>query len=168
MKHKKIKLLSLDTSTRNTGYALYINGKLQNYGVLTVKSRELTDEPTDNMLLKLSGLLNEYKPDIVVLENTVVVRNARVQRDLTQILGAIRFWCIQNGSCFYTLNPTEWRRLVKDAREVLPKNRQELKAWSVKKASEYVHKPLESNDVSDAVLIGVAYINLTEQKGEAI
>ncbi|MCR5740155.1 MAG: hypothetical protein K6G43_10110 [Lachnospiraceae bacterium] len=159
-----IKLLSLDTSTRNTGYALYTNGELRNYGVLATKSKE----PTDDMLLKLSELLNEYKPDIVVIENTVVLRNARVQRDLTQILGAVRFWSIQNGSCFYTLNPTEWRRLVKGADEVLPKSRPELKEWSIRTASDTIQKELADDNVSDAILIGVAYINLTAQKGEAV
>ena len=143
---------------------MYTNGELRNYGVLATKSKE----PTDDMLLKLSELLNEYKPDIVVVENAVVVRNARVQRDLTMILGAIRFWCIQNGTCFYTLNPTEWRRLVKDTDEILPRTRQELKLWSVKKASEYLHKDISSNDVSDAILIGQAYINLFSQKGEFV
>lgn len=156
-------LISLDTSTRNTGYSVYRNGSISSYGSISVKG----NEPLDEMLGKLSELLNKHHPDIVVIENTVVVRNARVQRDLTQILGAVRFWCIQNGACFYPLNPTEWRRLVKGADETLPRTRQELKRWSVMKASEYSHSELKSNDISDAILIGQAYINLTT-KGEAV
>ena len=151
------KLLSLDTSTRNTGYSVYKNGTLSSYGSISVKG----NEPLDKMLGKTASLLDKCRPDIVVIENTVVLRNARVQRDLTQILGGVRFWCIQNGACFYTLNPTEWRRLVKDTDETLPRTRQELKDWSVSKASKYSHKELTSNDVSDAILIGQAYINLT-------
>nr|MCR5598147.1 hypothetical protein [Lachnospiraceae bacterium] len=149
-------LISLDTSTRNTGYSLYKNGTLSSYGLVSAKGSSC--EPLDDMLGKLASLLDKCRPDIVVVENTVVLRNARVLRDLTQILGGVRFWCITNGACFYTLNPTEWRRLVKGTDETLPRTRKELKDWSVSKASEYSHKELTSNDVSDAILIGQAYI----------
>ncbi len=158
MKSGKVtKLLALDSSTRNTGYSLYENGTLKSYGMVSSTSQE----PLDEMLGQLSSLLSKIHPEIVVIENTSVVRNARTQRDLTQLLGGVRFWCIQNKACFYPLNPTEWRKLVKDENEVLPRGRTELKEWSVMKASKYVHKELKSNDVSDGILIGQAYINLT-------
>lgn len=154
-----IKMISFDTSTRTTGYCLFLNGKISRTGIIASKG----DNPVDGMLKNLADVLNEFNPDIVVVENTVVTRNARVQRDLTLILGGIRFWCITNAKCFFSLNPTEWRRLVREPSEVIPKKRDELKEWSIKKASAYMKNRLTSNDISDAVLIGIAYINIAEQ-----
>ncbi len=109
-------LISLDTSTRNTGYSLYKNGTLSSYGSVSTKG----NEPLDKMLGKLASLLGKHSPDI-----------------------------------------------VKGTDETLPRTRKELKEWSVMKASEYSHKELASNDVSDAILIGQAYINLTT-KGDTL
>ena len=150
---RQITTLSLDTSTRNTGYCVFENGKIIKTGVLSTN----TKEPLDRMLLKIGALLATHQPDIVVCENTVVLRNAKVQRQLTEILGAIRFWCITNRKFYYTLNPTEWRKLVKEPEEILPKKRDELKAWSLETVRRYTRKHIKSNDESDAVLIGEAY-----------
>ena len=142
---RHITLLALDTATRNTGYCVFENGKIIKTGVLSTKAKE----PLDKMLLKIGTLLTKHQPDIVVCENTVVLRNAKVQRQLTELLGAIRFWCITNKKFYYTLNPTEWRKLVKEPGEILPKKRDELKAWSLKNVRRYTRKHINSNDESD-------------------
>ncbi len=152
-----VKLLSLDTSIRNTGWALYKDCKLKDYGVIAASS----NLPLDEMMRNLSALFNEIKPQIIVIENPVVLRNAKVQRALSELLGATRFWCVNNDCLCYPINPTEWRKLVKDKDEILPKARNDLKKWSLLKANKYSKHEITSNDISDAILIGKAYINLT-------
>ena len=78
---RHITLLALDTATRKTGYCVFENGKIIKTGVLSTKAKE----PLDKMLLKIGTLLTKYQPDIVVCENTVVLRNAKVQRQLVYI-----------------------------------------------------------------------------------
>ena len=72
---RHITLLTLDTATRNTGYCVFENGKIIKTGVISTKAKE----PLDKMLLKIGTLLTKYQPDIVVCENTVVLRIAKVQ-----------------------------------------------------------------------------------------
>ena len=157
---KSIKMLSLDTATRHTGYALFKNGRYEKSGCLSVKSEE--SDPVDKMLTKISSLLKKYKPNIIVVEDTMVPRNAKVQRDLTEILGAIRFWCVENNSFYYAIKPTEWRKLVKSPDESIPTERKGLKNWAKQKSQKYTHKYITYDDESDAILIGQAYINLFE------
>ncbi len=158
-----VRMISLDTSTRCTGFCCFENGEIKDFG--KVKAND--EEPLDEMMALIYGLLQEYKPDIVVLENTVVTRNAKVQRSLTMILGAARLWAILNHSFYFTINPSEWRKLVKKPDEILPKKREELKKWSIDKAREYYNGcsgNFDGNDdISDALLIGVAYTKMFEE-----
>lgn len=150
-------LLAVDTSTKSTGFAVFVNGKLQDYDCLELKKIENTEKRIQKMINEIFGLMQEYKPDIVVTEMTVVVRNAQAQRNLTMILGAIYGYCIQNDIFYYSFRPTEWRKLVSDEKK--PRKREELKLWSKHKAMELFGIPKVNDDISDAILVGQAYIN---------
>ena len=90
------KLISLDTSTSSTGYAVYISGKLHRYDLIDFKRIKNTDERIKEMILKIYEIIETEKPQIIVAEMTVVTRNAQAQRNLTMILGAIQGKCLEN------------------------------------------------------------------------
>ena len=147
------KLISLDTSTSSTGYAVYISGKLHRYDLIDFKRIKNTDERIKEMILKIYEIIETEKPQIIVAEMTVVTRNAQAQRNLTMILGAI------HNIFFSLLRPTEWRKLVNNEKEKLPRKREELKQWSKQKVSDILGINDINDDISDAILIGQAYIN---------
>ena len=153
------KLISLDTSTSSTGYAVYISGKLHRYDLIDFKRIKNTDERIKEMILKIYEIIETEKPQIIVAEMTVVTRNAQAQRNLTMILGAIQGKCLENNIFFSLLRPTEWRKLVNNEKEKLPRKREELKQWSKQKASDILGINDINDDISDAILIGQAYIN---------
>lgn len=153
------KLISLDTSTSSTGYAVYISGKLHRYDLIDFKRIKNTDERIKEMILKIYEIIETEKPQIIVAEMTVVTRNAQAQRNLTMILGAIQGKCLENNIFFSLLRPTEWRKLVNNEKEKLPRKREELKQWSKQKVSDILGINDINDDVSDAILIGQAYIN---------
>ena len=153
------KLISLDTSTSSTGYAVYISGKLHRYDLIDFKRIKNTDERIKEMILKIYEIIETEKPQIIVAEMTVVTRNAQTQRNLTMILGAIQGKCLENNIFFSLLRPTEWRKLVNNEKEKLPRKREELKQWSKQKASDILGINDINDDISDAILIGQAYIN---------
>ena len=153
------KLISLDTSTSSTGYAVYISGKLHRYDLIDFKRIKNTDERIKEMILKIYEIIETEKPQIIVAEMTVVTRNAQTQRNLTMILAAIQGKCLENNIFFSVLRPTEWRKLVNNEKEKLPRKREELKQWSKQKASDILGINDINDDISDAILIGQAYIN---------
>ena len=153
------KLISLDTSTSSTGYAVYISGKLHRYDLIDFKRIKNTDERIKEMILKIYEIIETEKPQIIVAEMTVVTRNAQSQRNLTMILGAIQGKCLENNIFFSLLRPTEWRKLVNNEKEKLPRKREELKQWSKQKVLDILGINDINDDISDAILIGQAYIN---------
>ena len=153
------KLISLDTSTSSTGYAVYISGKLHRYDLIDFKRIKNTDGRIKEMILKIYEIIETEQPQIIVAEMTVVTRNAQAQRNLTMILGAIQGKCLENNIFFSLLRPTEWRKLVNNEKEKLPRKREELKQWSKQKVSDILGINDINDDISDAILIGQAYIN---------
>ena len=111
------------------------------------------------MILKIYEVINNEKPQIIVAEMTVVPRNVQAQRNLTMILGAIQGKCLENDIFFYLFRPSEWRSLVKESNEKLSRKREELKEWSKHKVLEKYNISNINDDVSDAILVGQAYIN---------
>ena len=153
------KLMSIDSSTNATGYAFFINGVLKSYSTCDYSYIKNTQKRIDNMILFICEMIENERPDIVVTELTVVNRNAEAQRNLTMILGAIRYKCLELGIEYYSLRPTEWRKLIKDKEEKIPRKREELKKWSINKIKSIYNIETTSDDLSDAILIGQGYIN---------
>ena len=157
---KKCKLLSFDSSTKSTGYALFVNGKYKETGCLNHTSVKDADKRFVEMIKDICQVIDKYAPDIVTWETPVVMRNAQVQRFLTMIVGAIICKCIEKNIFFYSFRPTEWRKLVSDNGEKIPRKRDELKAWGKEKVVKTFNVEVENDDESDAILIGQAYVNL--------
>lgn len=149
-------LLSLDTSTKETGFAKYVNGNLVDYGVIKSKEKDSAKRLCE-MMLSIYNIIDEDNPDIVVTELTSVQRNAQVQRYLTLILGAIQGKCVKDEIFYYSYRPTEWRKLISDDKK--PRKRDELKKWGLDKVKELFNLELNNDNITDAILIGKAYIN---------
>ena len=74
------------------------------------------------------------------------------------IFGVVYGKCVENEIDFYELRPTEWRKLIDPGKK--PRKREELKEWSKQKVKELFNINDVTDDESDAILIGRAYINL--------
>lgn len=154
---KKTIMTSLDTSSSHTGYAVFENGVLKEYGELTNKKKG--EEAVNQMCLDIYGTLSPLSVDICVCEMTVVERSAHTQRLLSEIVGTVRGYCLAKDIYFDRLRPTEWRKIINDNFDVEqpPKKREELKKWSITVVKQLYGIDVSDN-VSDAILIGIAYI----------
>ena len=147
------KLMSFDTSTQSTGYAIFVDGKYRRSGCIQISD----NDKLTKMIEHIYSLIIHEDPDIIVVEEMVVVRNAQVARHLTMILGAIFGKCLDNGIYYSSIRPTEWRKLIDPGKK--PRKRAELKEWSIQKVKELFDIDGISDDIADAILIGQAYIN---------
>lgn len=157
------KILSLDTSSKTTGYAVFNDGKLIRYSSIDKSDKKDSYERMSSMVYELIILIEREAPDVVVIEETVVTRNPQTQRMLSMILGAVFGVCVSNHFNYCSLRPTQWRKAVRGDDEKLPKKREELKLWSISKVAELFNINDISDDISDAILIGQAFININQE-----
>ena len=151
-------LLSFDTSTKDTGCAVFKNGKFTRSLVIDVSTEKNSDVRIDSMIRSIYVLIEESKPFIVVAELTSITRNADTQRKLTMILGAVKGKCVDKNIDFYAYRPSEWRSLVKDKDEKVPRKRQEQKQWALDKCHKIGYENVIDDNEAEAILIGMAYI----------
>lgn len=149
------RMISLDSSTTHTGYAVWDDGELTNTGLLQYTGSNIDIRFTD-MCRAIIHLLDQTKPNIIYIEETVVARNVQVQRYLTRLQGVIYAWALMNGAEFVTIRPTEWRKLV----GITGKHkRAELKLLAVSMVENLYNIRPQSDDEAEAILIGQAAIN---------
>ena len=153
-----IKVLSLDTSTTKTGWSIFIDGKYNDCDLIDLSDmKEKAEQRIPVMISEIENVIDTFLPDIVVVETTVVSRNVSSQRLLTMLLGMIWHVCLIRQIEFQSVRPTEWRSWVSSEKK--GNKRDELKAWSVNKVKELYGVVAETDDVSDAILIGYGYVN---------
>jgi len=153
-------MVSLDTSTKSTGYAVWSSGKFRCAGLITREGDDFAE-----MLAMIWKFLEKEKPDIVVTELTVVVRNAQTQRRLSGILAVCNLWALLHNAYYEEIRPTVWRKYIgDDADSKAPAKRNDLKRWSVDIVRKYTGLSLP-DDAADAVLIGKAYCLSCEKAG---
>ena len=157
---KQVTMVTLDTSTTNTGYAVWKNGLLQeDFGVLKPDTKQLGDN-TSRMIRQIHKLLDRVKPDILVVEGLNVYNNPKTQEGQTDIIGACYGYAIEHEIWFDRLAPNDWRKLVADDGEKIPRNRNDCKPWDINKLNKLVAIKTDDDDVADAILIGEAYRRL--------
>lgn len=156
---RKIKMIALDTSSTITGYAYFENGVVKKYGELNHDKEKDIEIRLEDMCFDIINLLNDIKPLIVVIEMATVTRNAHTQRLLSEIVGVVRGWTLNNFSELVRYRPSEWRKLVCRSGEAAPKKRDEAKEWAIIKVAEEFDIKDISDNAAEAILIGQARIN---------
>lgn len=146
------KVVSLDTSSSSTGWAYFIDGEILQHGCITSKIKD-SEKRMKEMCLSALQLLNNINPDIVYVEKMSVERNPGTARMLSMIIGVIYGWCISHEKYYEDFRPSEWRSLIKNKDEKIPRKREELKFWSQEKVRT-IYGFEVNDDESDAILIG--------------
>lgn len=150
-----ITLLSLDTSTTSTGWAIFKDGKYQESGVIDdFKKVKNGHERLKLMTKKLLDNIGQLKPDIIVIEKDVVFGNMKVIDMLMKIIGAVYGFCLFNGITYYEFAPSEWRKYVKF--QAFGRKRDEFKKASIKYIKDNLNMEV-NDDEADAICIGLAY-----------
>ena len=155
-----VRLVSLDTSTKVSGCALFIDGELKDHCAIDYSKEKDTDIRMNKMTLSLVRRLNTWQPDIIVIEHPQGEgRNVLIVSRLSEIVGAVRLYAASKGVEFHEMMPSSWRRWVN-----LPqakKKREELKQLSRKMVLEK-YNILVRDDESDAILLGCGYVNMID------
>lgn len=155
IKNQMVTLLSLDTSTTSTGWAVFQNGIYQDSGVIDEFKKEKNGyKRLGLMIKKLLMYIEQLNPDIIVIEKDVVFGNMKVIDMLMKIIGAIYGFCLKNEITYYEFAPSEWRKYVK--LQAFGRKRTEFKQASIKYIKDNFNKEV-NDDEADAICVGIAY-----------
>lgn len=109
---KKVKVLAFDTSTKKTGWSLFINGKYAESGLIDLSKNKDVEERIKKMCLTITTLIFDKSPDHVVIEELPSTRNADTVRKLSRIIGAVYYYCISKDIDYTEMSCDTWRNAV--------------------------------------------------------
>lgn len=150
-----MKILSFDQSTNLTGYAVFTNSKLKNFGLIDCHNLS-GEERFKKMIMEVYALIDSVKPGFVVIENVQNQANAQAVIMLARLQGAIIGYCYKKNIPWKMYLPTQWRKLIgiKQGKGI---KRDELKAQSLEFVKT-ITDDLVSEDIAEAIAIGCAYL----------
>lgn len=153
-----MKIICLDQSTKVTGYSIWKNKELHSYGTLDADPKEKNPmERMYQMYFKIKELIDDIKPDFVVIEGVQFQNNYKTYSQLSQLQGIILSILFERDLQFIFLEPTAWKAFCK----IKGRKRIEQKANTIQMVKDKFGLEL-SEDICDAIGIGLWTINNTK------
>ena len=151
-KKKKWRVLALDTSSNKTGWALFINGKYAESGVIDLSKNKNAEDRIKKMCFSVTTLIFDKFPDDVVIEQMPSTRNADTTRKLSRIIGAVFYYCLSNNINYTEISCPTWRKLV----GIKNSNRKKVKSDSINRVLQKYKLDI-NDDEADAINICEAF-----------
>lgn len=146
-----MKMISLDASTKKTGWAYFEDNLLVAHGVLDSNIKENDSFLRMRIMGKLiSELIDKYNPDYVVKENCQFQNNYNTFQQLSRLSGIILQILFQRNIKFDIVYPSTWRKYNK----IIGRKRAEQKEDAIKKVNEKYDITV-LDDEAEAILIGL-------------
>ena len=156
-----MRILSLDASTKSTGFAVFNETKLETYGCLTASSTDLVKR-ISKIITELEQVLSQNTIDKIILEEVRPeqgLQNLKTHKALMYLQAAIVFLVHER---FNTIEieyvyPNEWRKAcgIKTGSGV---RRETLKPKDIQFVKDNYNITV-NDDIADAIGIGHAYVN---------
>ena len=156
-----MQVLAIDASTKSSGWAVFDDTKLVEYGCITASSTDLVKR-IQKVISELTIVLSKHKVDKIVLEEVRPeqgLQNIKTHKALMYLQAAIVFLVhdyFSKVEIDYTY-PSEWRKLcgIKTGSGV---RRDALKPKDIAFVQE-TYGITVNDDIADAIGIGHAYVN---------
>ena len=105
------KVLSMDQSTRASGWCLFEDNKYICSGVVDLSKSELdTPERSFEMAKALWKIIKKYQPEYLILEETSQQSNAKVLIVLSRLQGMIIGYAEAHKVKVHIILPSQWRK----------------------------------------------------------
>jgi Holliday junction resolvasome RuvABC endonuclease subunit len=159
-----MKILSLDLSSNLSGWALFDNGKLVEYGAICTKKASHYKERYPISTVKkcvyasqeIAKIINTHKPDVIVYEeiNPGRVKSIVTIKSLSFLHGYIFANHLDILDKFEVIKSSQWRSILG-----LPNQGDKKKTEAVKYVNNTFNLSLifEDNDIADAICQAYAF-----------
>lgn len=150
-----MKILSMDQSTRVTGWSLFEDSHYVKSGVIDLHTIKNTDERSKQMGLEICKIIEECKPDEMVIEEVAMQSNVDTLKKLARIQGMAIGFATAHNIPTHILQPSRWRSVLQFTQGPKVK-REELKEQSRNFVKNVLGLDIESEDENEAVAINDA------------
>lgn len=162
-----MKYLALDQALQTSGWAVYDNNKLLNYGFFKTHNTIPIEERLAEIFTELTKLFEKYDFNYVFFEDIQKQQNIETYKKLCYVHAAVMLWCYFEQIQFSILSPSHWRSIIKDKYKInFGKVRTDQKAAAQKFVKEHFDIQA-SEDECDAICLGLAGIEELGKKKSA-
>lgn len=162
-----IRLLSIDQASQKSGWAMYIDGKYVEAGLIHINSGKKKEDPETvfkKMCLYLRDIIIKKNPDYVVFEGISLQTNPAVVLLLGRVQGAIVMTCLDRKIPYEIIPASTWRKILcfNQGRGIA---RNQLKDQAI----EYIKTNFgiqAMEDIAEAMCMGYAFIIRPEKDKE--
>lgn len=159
--------LSLDQAARVTGWAVFDDKTVKEYGTFSIKSSLPIEQRLAQFWQELNELKNKFEPNYIFFEDIQNQHNNETYKKLAYIQAAIILWCYFNDIKFSVLAPSHWRKIIKEkCGASFGKKREEQKEAAIQFVKDKLNIEVTS-DEADAITLGYAGIIEKEQNKSA-
>ena len=152
------RLVSIDGSTQKTALTLFFNGEYKKHTLLDFSKDKNIISRFESMSKGIWNILNEFKPNIIYIEETYSAKNAQTTKILTRLQGVVYAWCLCNHCEFNTITPASWRKQL-SFKQGKGTKREQLKEQSIKYVLDKYNMKV-TDDEADSICIGDAVIKM--------
>ncbi|MFR3182212.1 MAG: crossover junction endodeoxyribonuclease RuvC [Clostridia bacterium] len=149
-------LIAFDESTTCTGYAVFKDEELIDYGAITQKSKNVIERVSE-IAYAVEDLINRYEPNDIAIENVQITMSAPTAKSLMGLQLLIEILCYRKQIHCETIRTAHWRKVLG-----LSNSPKIKRAEKKKETIDYVENKygikIDKDDISDAIAIGTAYL----------
>ena len=150
--------LSLDQAMRTTGWAIFENKDLKQYGNFTIPGNIPLEQRLNQFIKELNDLYREYEFDELFFEDIQNQNNNETYKKLAYVQATIIIWCYNNNIKFHILPPSHWRSVLKERCGIsFGRKREEQKQVAIQFIEQWFKKNV-TTDEADAICLGYAGI----------
>lgn len=144
-------IVGVDASTNRSGVAVFCDGEHVAHTVIDLHKIKNINERIPMMVNEICKYINRFKPDKILMEETVLSSNTSTLKKLAYLAGGIMFYAYRHNIEFELVLPTAWRRKIGMQQDNKVK-REALKLESIQAVKKEYGLDV-TDDEADAILI---------------
>lgn len=159
MEKKRQRILALDPSSTETGYACMNNLQgevmVDNYGSIKATGSHDLGRRLSTIRESVEGLISRNRPDVVVCEDQHGGVNQKTLMTLREVVGVIRVLTYDYGADFVMYAPSTIKKEIAGHGRASKKRVKE----NISKMLE-IEEDIENDNITDALSVGATYFSL--------
>lgn len=158
------RIMSLDQSSRVTGWAIYDNKNLIAFGHFSIPANKIMQQRLRSFVTYLNDLIEKYHPEKIYYEGIQYQSNIETYKKLAYIQAMIIYF--SSSIPIMELAPSHWRSIIKDKHGIkFGRSRAEQKQKAQDFVKEFFNKEV-TEDEADAICLGLAGV-LEDEKNRS-